>query len=361
MDGARRLLRSVNGLDQALAPPRAAFAGAPGRLPAKVLPFAKDSSAPPRASYPASSNPFAAPSGAKVFAEREKARPQARDRSPQRNDWRLKLARALRFPGVGFALTLALFGGVGLYGSMLNGSYANFIEQNGRPRDIAARMLGFGVDAVTLSGQIELSEAELLQKAGVDARQSLMFLDVDDVRRRLMTIPLVKNANVRKLFPSRLVIEVREREPYALWQKDGSVSIIAADGAAIDSLRDEKFTRLPFVVGDGANLRIDEFLALLDAAGDLRPKIRAGILISQRRWTLKMTSGVEVMLPENNAKAALAQLVKLENESHILEKDVVSLDFRTPGRMYARLTEEAAAAREAALPHRGPHAKAAQQ
>jgi cell division protein FtsQ len=161
---------------------------------------------------------------------------------------------------------------------------------------------------------------------------------------------------VRKYFPDRLLIEITERQPFGLWQKDGVVQIIAADGAPIDELRDAKFASLPFVVGEGANLRIDEFVDLLNSTGDLREKIRAGILVSQRRWTLKMNSGVEVMLPEVDPKAAIRQLTQLEREAHVVEKDVVSLDLRVPGKLYVRLTEEAAAAREASRTHgRGGH------
>jgi len=70
------------------------------------------------------------------------------------------------------------------------------------------------------------------------------------MRGRLMSLPLVKNASVRKFFPNRLVIEITERQPFGLWQKDGVVKIIAADGAPIDELRDAKFANLPFVVGE---------------------------------------------------------------------------------------------------------------
>lgn len=320
MDGGRRLLRSVNGLDPALAAPRAFFGAAPA------------------------SRAFAA-APAKRRAAAEPARPRQRIR--QKDSFWRRCATFLTLPGLGAVLTIGLFAGVGIQGAKVNGQYAAFERDYGRPRDLVARALGFGVDAVTIAGQIELGEPQLLQVAGVNPRQSLLFLDVEDMRKRLLALPLVKNVSVRKLYPDRLVIEVVERQPYGLWQKDGAVSIIAADGAPIDALRDEKFARLPFVVGEGANLRIDEFLALLNASGDLREKIRAGILVSQRRWTLKMKSGVEVMLPETNPKAAVELLARLEQEKNILEKDVVSLDLRVAGKIYVRLTEEAAAAREA--------------
>ncbi len=333
MDGARRLLQSLTDGISALAGPHVAYAAA----------SAAELSSSPRAN-------------ARI------AVPLARDRAPRRQGLRLRsranfLLALLRRRGSGLAMAIGFVGAVGVYGAMIGGEYDAFTAVYGAPRDVLARALGLDVDAVTISGQIRLNESELLALAGVNQRQSLAFLDVDQVRARLMAVPLIKNASVRKLFPNRLVIEVIEREPFALWQKNGDVSVIAADGAAIDQFRDARLAELPFVVGDGTNERAGEYLALLDAMGELRSQVRAGILVSQRRWSLKMASGVEVMLPEMNPQLAIAQLLRLEREAHILEKDVISLDFRAPGRISARLTEEAAAARADMLAHKNPHGR----
>ena len=43
--------------------------------------------------------------------------------------------------------------------------------------------------------------------------------------------------------------------------------VIAADGTAIETVRDDRFADLPFVVGQGANNRVGEFLKIVDAAG----------------------------------------------------------------------------------------------
>ena len=88
---------------------------------------------------------------------------------------------------------------------------------------------------------------------------------------------------------------------------------------------------------------------LLDAAGPLKERIRAGTLVAGRRWTLKMDNGMDVRLPELGATDALARLVKLENEQKILEKDVLAIDLRMADRVVVRLTEEAALARAEAL------------
>ena len=53
-------------------------------------------------------------------------------------------------------------------------------------------------------------------------------------RARLMANPWIAEATVLKLYPGRLRIEIKERKPFALWQKDGRVSLIAADGTVLE-------------------------------------------------------------------------------------------------------------------------------
>ena len=110
-------------------------------------------------------------------------------------------------------------------------------------------------------------------------------------------------------------------------------------------MRDDRFANLPLVVGDQANARTKDYLALLDAAGPLKPRIRAGTLVSGRRWTLKMQNGIDVRLPELGAAEAVARLVKLDREQKLLDKDVIAVDLRMRDRIVVRLTEEAASAR----------------
>jgi cell division protein FtsQ len=62
-----------------------------------------------------------------------------------------------------------------------------------------------------------------------------------------------------------------------------------------------------------------------------------------------MTNGVTVKLPELDPFGALDTLARLQREARILDKDVMSIDLRIPDRVGVRLTEEAAAAREAQL------------
>ena len=250
--------------------------------------------------------------------------------------------------GLGVALAAALILAAGALGAVRGGQYQAFVAAEGGLGDFAARELGFGVKEITISGIVRLAPREVLDLAGVSPNSSVPFFDVDAARARLLKAPLAAGASVRKLYPNRLAIEVTERAPVALWQRDGEVSIVSADGAALDQLRDARLDDLPFVVGEGANKRLPEYLSLLEAAQELRGKIEAGVYVAERRWNLHMKTGVDVKLPETDPVAAVTTLVKLERQSRILERQILSLDLRQPGRAFARLTAEAADARAAA-------------
>ena len=245
----------------------------------------------------------------------------------------------------GAALTVAFFVMVGITGAIVGGHVQTLRERYGEPQHALARLFGLGVDQVVISGIAQLTEAEVLAAAGISAKVSLAFLDPAEVRDRLERLPLIQSASVRKLYPNELVVSLTEREPFALWQRNGELFVIAADGTVVDLMQDARFVHLPLVVGEDANLRNKDYLALLDAAGPLKARVTAGTLVSGRRWTLKIDNGIDVRLPEIGALAAVARLVKLEREQKILDKDVIAIDLRMSDRVVVRLTEEAMADR----------------
>ena len=258
-------------------------------------------------------------------------------------NWRLRLDRPAPHK-FDIALTLFVLLGAALLGAERGGQLDGVVTQADRAGDWVARSLGLGVTVVTVSGTTHMSEPRILAIAGIDASRSLPFFDVAEAKARLEANPLIKQASVRKLYPNQVVIDIVERTPYAVWQKDGDVSAIAADGAPIDEVIDSRYADLPFVVGEGANARVREYVQLLDAMEELKPRVEAGVLVGQRRWNLRLKSGVDIKLPEDNPLAAVTELLRLQRQSRILDKDMLALDFRVPGRVFVRLTEDAAAA-----------------
>jgi cell division protein FtsQ len=258
-----------------------------------------------------------------------------------------RLQRFISAPPRGLGLTLALtfLASAIVYGAETGPVWPQLQVKYGAPLDMAANALGFRIETVAVTGQRELSDQQIFAAAGVTGTSSLLFLDAESARESLEKLPLVKSAQVRKLFPSTLSVTIEERQPYAIWQRDGAVALIAEDGTVIEDAVDQRFVDLPLVVGEGAAARAQEIVSALAAVPVLTGRVKGATLVSQRRWNLTLDNGVVVKLPEENPLQALKNLAGLEQSAKVLEKDILAVDMRMSDRASFRLSEQAAAAR----------------
>jgi cell division protein FtsQ len=263
--------------------------------------------------------------------------------------WIGRCARRSPPRGVGIAGAAAFLGLALAYGASVGGHMPEVIDRLKDARDQAANAAGFRIAAVSLAGQKEVSRDDVLAIAGVTDHVSLLFLDAEAARARLMANPWIADAAVLKLYPDRLQISVTERQAFALWQKNGSVSVIAADGTVLEPLIQDRYRALPLLVGKGAERAGHDFLAILDRYPDIRNLLRASIFVAERRWNLRLTNGLEVRLPEAGLEQALERLVALDRDKKLLSRDITSVDLRLADRVTVRLSDAVAQAREEAL------------
>ena len=260
--------------------------------------------------------------------------------------------------GIGTAATFMLLIGVGILGVSKGGYSDDVTGALSDTRNAAANAIGFRITSVAISGRKQLTQDEILAVGGVNGRSSLLFLDAATVRDRLKADPWIGEATVQKLYPGRLQIDVTERVPFALWQQDGRVSVIAEDGTILEPYVARRFVALPLVVGKGAESRARDFLDLLAQYPQVRSAVKAIVFVGERRWNLRLANGLDVRLPENGLEKALATLSRLDSEEQLFSRDITAIDMRLPDRLTVRLSEDAAKARIDAQPDKKTKRKA---
>jgi cell division protein FtsQ len=262
--------------------------------------------------------------------------------------WRGRIWNAAHMRGVGLLSAAVFFASVGSYGATLGQHWPAVQNFAFEVPDALARASGFRIDSVSVDGRRALTDQEILEALDFGAGRSLLFLNASDARERLLANPLVKEATIRKLYPNTLHVVIEEREPFALWQREGKLVVIAADGTVIDEARDGRFSSLPLVVGEGADQAAPEFLTALAKYSELQNKIYAAVRVGNRRWNLRLTNGLDVKLPAKGFEQALALLVTLDTSGKLTERDVTSIDLRLPWRATVRLSDAAVEAEEQA-------------
>jgi cell division protein FtsQ len=281
---------------------------------------------------------------ARLRAGRDQAMPPSRLRRIVHRCWGALLKTHVP-RGAGVAAAAAVVLATLAYGMVKGDHVPTVIAALKDARDQAAQAAGFRIVSLALSGEHHISREEVLAIAGVTDRSALLFLDVEETRGRLKTNPWIADATVLKLYPGELQIQIKERESFALWQKDGQVSVIAADGTVLEPYRNPRLRYLPLIVGRGADAQAKDFLALLDRFPDIRQQVRASILVGQRRWNLRLKNGLDVRLPEEGVASALERLIALDRDAKLTSRDIVVIDLRLSDRVTVRLSEAAAQGR----------------
>jgi cell division protein FtsQ len=273
------------------------------------------------------------------------------------DNWSMAIA-TLNLPrGSGIAASALIIGASIAYGTVRGGHVPEIAASIEDARNALGSALGMPVAAVALSGQRQLSRDDVLASAGVNPHTSLLFFDVEAARARLKNNPWIAEASVQTLYPDRLQIGVTERAAFALWQHDGRVFVISADGTVLEPFTAQRFTTLPLVVGGGAQLRARDFLALLDRYPDIKKNVRAYVLVAERRWNLRLKNGIDVRLPADDVEHALEQFAALNRNDRLISRDITAVDLRLPDRIVVQLSEAAAAARAEALKAKMPKNK----
>ena len=104
--------------------------------------------------------------------------------------------------------------------------------------------------------------------------------------------------------PDTLVIDIVERTPAALWQNQGQLALIDAEGVVLDRVPVDKMPDLPLLIGPGANAPgAASSTRLMAAVPTLKPQLASATWVGGRRWDLNFQSGETVALARRRGRA----------------------------------------------------------
>ncbi len=204
----------------------------------------------------------------------------------------------------------------------------------------AGKVLGFAVESVSVVGREREDRQAILAALGVTRGTPILGIDLAAAKARLEALPWIRSASVERLLPDTLFVRLAERHPLALWQRQGKLSLIGDDGAVLAGENVDAYGSLVILVGDDAPKLGAGLLAMLASEPALYPHVTAAVHIAERRWNLRLDSGIEVALPEDDPARAWHRLAQLDREQSLLERNVLAVDMRLPDRLVLRLPAE---------------------
>jgi len=201
---------------------------------------------------------------------------------------------------------------------------------------------GLTVNEVIVVGRTETSREDIATALDVRRGDAILRADIQAARLRLEKLGWVQSATITRRLPGDLHVHLRERRPFALWQKKGRLVLIDRAGAPITSKRLDRFAALPVVVGRSAPKHVGALFDVLGQRPELFSRVAAAVRIADRRWDIRFANGIVARLPELNIADGWRRLDELNTKHNILARDLAAIDLRLEDRLIVRLSAKAA-------------------
>ncbi len=250
-------------------------------------------------------------------------------RSPRSRKFRHRAARYT-------TLFVAVIGALAFAVLTRGGSAAREARPFIQEADRMAEQLGLGLAQVFLNGHRMTPDGDIFDALDLTNSRSMLRFDSLAARHRIERLPWVKTATINRVFPDSIDIEITEREPFAVWRRADRSYLIDDTGRVLGAAPQRLWTELPRVSGEGAADEASAVLALVGHYPELAGRLQEAIRVAERRWTLRLTGGTEIILPADDARGALAGLMNDPVRGRLLDGSQASIDVRAPDRLIVR-------------------------
>lgn len=242
----------------------------------------------------------------------------------------------------GAALSLAFLAVAGTAGWSIyeNGELARWQQQAVDSFWQSTADAGFSLQNVYLHGHKKVEGRAILAATGLQSGQPVLGYSLAEMQEKLKAVPMVRNARITRILPHTLEIKIEERAPVAVWQYQGKLHLVDADGVVLEPVGSGHYQHLPLLVGQMEPQHVQKFFAFLAKAPKLQQEMQSATLVSARRWNIILKKGIEVKLPENNLELAWQKLdelvTKKKLENMLSREDIQLIDLRMPDRMFIK-------------------------
>ena len=196
---------------------------------------------------------------------------------------------------------------------------------------------GFRVQNILVEGRVNTDSDVLMGIVNIQKDDPLLSFNPNEAQELIERIAWVEKVRVERRFPDTIFIELIERVPLALFQKDKRLFLIDQKGAVITDFGLNRFQDLLLVSGAGAPENAHPLIQNIKAEEILMPHIEAASYISNRRWNLKTSSGISIKLPAEDIGFALRRLALLQEEQDIFNKKLQHIDLRDHDRIIVQV------------------------
>jgi len=187
------------------------------------------------------------------------------------------------------------------------------------------------IKSVQVEGMFEQVDPHHVKRVAASfSGYGFLGVDVEKVKLAIETLPWVKQASVRRVWPDTLYISLEEQAAVARWSDHGLVS---PSGELFFPQDSATFSHLPELVGPASNgavvlatyRQLNEMLAVHELS------IKRLEQDERRAWVVTLSSGVKLLLGRKESEVRLTRFIEIYPKVlKAWEQKIDEVDLRYP-------------------------------
>jgi len=186
----------------------------------------------------------------------------------------------------------------------------------------------FKLENININGLNLEEESSLRNDLELFKNQNIFLIKNNHIYSILDDFKQIETFKIKKIFPSKLNIDVKKTTYIGKTMKNGKVYFIGNNKKFIEQKKINIQPNVPFVFG---NFSIEEFLILQNNLKDNNfnlDEFKSYYYYKNGRWDLNKKDNITIKLPFTNDEQSLKQYKILEDEGKIYKNSIV--DLRVP-------------------------------
>ena len=196
--------------------------------------------------------------------------------------------------------------------------------------------LGFGVDQISVTGHHFTSDSEIFDALDLPNVRTFAEFDAEAALKRIERLPWIETAQITRVFPGSLTVQVRERRPTAIWDRGDKSYLIDSTGRVLGPIPAANTWPLPHVAGEGANGEAAMLLTALARHNEIHRLTQHSERIAERRWAVVLKNTTRLELGADRESEGLDLIESNSELRQALAGPPAIIDVRTPGRAVVR-------------------------
>jgi cell division protein FtsQ len=178
-----------------------------------------------------------------------------------------------------------------------------------------ARQPFFSIRSISVDGDVTRNSVSTIRaNAAPRLAGNFVTMDLHSVRRAFESVPWVRLAVVRRVWPNRLRVQLEEHRPVAIWGSErGAEKLVNSFGEVFEAnVGDVEDDNLPTLAGpDGSSAHVLAMLGRVDAGlAPLGARVEALALSGRGSWQARLDSGAVVELGRGSDDDVLARAAR---------------------------------------------------